>query len=104
MDCEDVRFAAITTPHYERTRQTGGPGEVCLILNDTTEINYGGQRKARGLGRVARNKGQGFFLHSALMRDPLTQQVIGLAGQEILYRRQSRPSAAKNSRRRNENR
>ena len=104
MDCEDVSFAAITAPHYQRTKQTGQPGETYLILNDTTEINYGGKRKARGLGLVGKNTGRGFFLHSALMRDPLTQQVIGLAGQEILYRHRSGRKGAKNSRRRDENR
>lgn len=57
-----------------------------LILNDTTEINYGGKRQARGLGLVGKNTGRGFFLHSALMRDPGSQQVMGLAGQELLYR------------------
>ena len=100
MDCDDVSFAAITTPHYHRTKQTGSPGETYLILNDTTEINYGGQRNARGLGRVGKNTGRGFFLHSALLRDPVTQQVIGLAGQEILYRKGSAKKGAKNSRRR----
>lgn len=100
MDCDDVSFQAITAPHYERTKQTGGPGETYLILNDTTEINYGGRRNARGLGLVGRNTGRGFFLHSALMRDPITGQVIGLAGQEILYRTANMKKGAKNSRRR----
>lgn len=100
MDCEDVNFQAITTPHYERTKQSGEPGETSLILNDTTEIDYGGKRKARGLGLVGKNTGRGFFLHSALMRDPVTQQVIGLAGQEILYRKTRVKKGAKNSRRR----
>jgi len=104
MDCDDVGFAAITTPHYERTKSTGEPGETYLILNDTTEINYGGKRKASGLGLVARNQGKGFFLHSALMRNAGTQQVIGLAGQELLYRRKSGKSRAKNSRRRDDQR
>ena len=104
MDCEEVSFEAITTPHYERTKQTGQPRETYLLLNDTTEINYGGKRKARGLGLGARNQGKGYFLHSALIRDPLTQRVIGLAGQEIMYRRKSGTSGAKNSRRRDEQR
>ena len=104
MDCDDVSFSALTTPHYERTKSTGEPGKTYLVLNDTTEINYGGKRKATGLGKVARNKGKGFFLHSALMRDPATQQVIGLAGQEILYRKGSQKKGAKNSRRRDANR
>ncbi|WP_437191315.1 IS4/Tn5 family transposase DNA-binding protein [Planctomicrobium sp. SH527] len=104
MDCEEVSLAAITAPHYERTRQTGGPGETYLILNDTTEINYGGKRNARGLGLVGKNTGRGFFLHSALLRDPVTQQVIGLAGQEILYRKGNTKKGAKNSRRRDADR
>lgn len=104
MNCEDVSFEAITAPHYQRTKQSGVPGSVQLILNDTTEINYGGGRQARGLGLVARNRGRGFFLHSALMRDPCSQQVLGLAGQEIFSRRSSARRGAKNSRRRDADR
>lgn len=100
MDSDAVSFEAITTPHYRRTRASGGPGSVRLILNDTTEIDYGRQRRARGLGPVGRNTGRGFFLHSALMRDPESGDVIGLAGQEILYRKSDRKRSAKNSRRR----
>ncbi|MCA8993801.1 MAG: transposase [Planctomycetaceae bacterium] len=94
MDCEDVSFEGITTPHFQRTRASGEPGQVRLILNDTTEINYGQKRRARGLGPVGQNTGRGFFLHSALMRDPNSEEVIGLAGQEIYYRAE-RPRSVK---------
>jgi hypothetical protein len=104
MDCEDVSFQAITAPHYQRTKQSGEPGCTLLILNDTTEINYGGKRRARGLGLVGKNTGRGFFLHSALMRDPVSRQVIGLAGQEILYRHSIKKKQANNSRRRDADR
>jgi hypothetical protein len=104
MESDDVSFSAITSPHSQRTKSTGQAGETYLILNDTTEINYGGKRQARGLGPVGRNTGKGFFLHSALMRDPVSRQVIGLAGQEILYRRESKKKGAQNSRRRDANR
>ncbi len=100
MDCDDVSFQAIVGPHYQRIKQSGGPGSVQLILNDTTEINYGGKRRAAGLGLVGKNTGRGFFLHSALMRDPITRQVIGLAGQEIQYRTKKKAKGARNSRRR----
>lgn len=100
MSCDEISFQAITTPHFERTRRSGKAGQTRLILNDTTEIDYGRKRRAQGLGPVGRNTGRGFFLHSGLMRDPLSGEVIGLAGQEILYRKSSRPRAAKNSRRR----
>lgn len=104
MDCDAVSFPAITAPHYERTRRSGEPGGVRLILNDTTEINYGAQRRASGLGSVGRNTGRGFFLHSALMRDPATGAVIGLAGQELLYRHGDGKRGAKNARRRDPDR
>ncbi|WP_237229298.1 IS4 family transposase [Rubinisphaera sp. JC750] len=100
---EEVSFSALTMPHYQRTRQSGKPGQVRLILNDTTEVNYGRTRRAAGLGAVGRNTGRGFFLHSALMRDPVSQEVVGLAGQEILYRR-GKKKGAKNTRRRAEDR
>lgn len=99
MECDDVSFQAITTPHYQRSKHSGQPGQTVLILNDTTEINYGRKRKASGLGLVGKNTGRGFFLHSALMRDPTTRQVIGLAGQELLYRH-GKKTGADNTRRR----
>jgi hypothetical protein len=100
MDCDEVSFQAITAPHVERTRLSGEEGQVRLLLNDTTEINYGSKRRARGLGLVGHNTGRGFFLHTALMRDPDTGEVIGLAGQDIFYRPTPKPRCAKNSRRR----
>ena len=104
MDCEEVSFEGITTPHFQRTRASGEPGQVRLILNDTTEINYGQKRRSRGLGPVGKNTGRGFFLHSALMRDPESEEVIGLAGQEILYRQPGKKRGANNSRRRDPHR
>jgi hypothetical protein len=100
MDCEQVSFEAITAPHYDRTRRSGEAGQVRLLLNDTTEINYGAQRRAQGLGLVGKNTGRGFFLHTALMRDPDSGAVIGVAGQEIFYRRSPAKCSAQNSRRR----
>jgi hypothetical protein len=100
MDCEDVKCEAILAPHLERTRSCGTAGEVFLVLNDTSEINYGGQRRARGLGLVGHNTGRGFFLHTALMRDPVSGKVLGVAGQDIFYRPAPKPRSAKNSRRR----
>ena len=100
MSCEDVSFEALTTPHYQRTRNCGKPGQALLLINDTTEINYGHQRRSQGLGLVGQNTGRGFFLHTALMRDPETKDVLGLAGQEIFYRKTQRKKAANNSRRR----
>lgn len=100
MDNEEVSFQAITSPHYQRIRQTGQPGETYLLLNDTTEINVGASRQVTGLRPVGRNIGKGFFLHSALMREPRSGAIIGLAGQDLYYRKASGAKGAKNTRRR----
>jgi hypothetical protein len=49
---------------------------------------------------VGRNTGRGFFLHTALMREPQSGAVIGVAGQELYYRHCAGRKGAKNSRRR----
>ena len=38
-----------------------------LVINDTTEINYGYDRKLPGVGRVGTADAQGFYLHSAMI-------------------------------------
>lgn len=104
MDCDDFGHEEITAPHIARTRSSGTEGQVRLLLNDTTEINYGGKRRAKGLGLVGHNTGRGFFLHTALMRDPDTGEVIGVAGHDIYYRHTPQKRGAKNSRRRDPDR
>ena len=100
MDCDEVSHAKILEPHCEQTRQSSLSGTVQLILCDTTEIDFG--RWVPGLGPVGDQKGhRGFFLHSGLMRDALTGQITGLAGQELFYRRpQGRKRVHKNTTRR----
>lgn len=89
-DQEEVTFDALCEPHWQLTRaQATG---VCLVINDTTELNFGEHRKTTGLGPVGRGRGAGFFLHSALMVQVQADsyEIVGLAGQEIFYR-QLRP-------------
>jgi Transposase DNA-binding/Transposase Tn5 dimerisation domain len=84
-DCEDVTFEAVATPHWEHTKST--PGECLLILEDTTEIDYGPQRKVKDLSPVGSGTGQGFHLHSGLMVSPEDERIHGLAGQLIYHRK-----------------
>lgn len=104
-DQDDVTFDEITRPHTEQTRASCRPGDVKLIINDTTEIDFGHGRRAAGLGPTGNGFGRGFFLHSALMVNAADGRVDGLAGQ-ILFHRQPKPKrrAAKNTRRRSANR
>jgi len=84
---EDVTFQAIIAPHCALTRQSCLPGTVKLIIDDTTEIDYGGLRHISGLGPVGNGSGRGFFLHTAMMLDSNDGRIEGLAGQKIFYRK-----------------
>lgn len=80
----EVTFEAVIAPHCAGTRAAAP--QVALILNDTTEINYGQERQIEGAGRVGSTDSRGFYLHSALMLDAGSGEITGLAAQE-LYRR-----------------
>jgi hypothetical protein len=84
-DEDDVSFDAVATPHWELTRNCG-PGRW-LILNDTTELDFGPTRQIEGLGPVGSGTSQGFLLHNALMLEPASGAVHGLAGQELGVRK-----------------
>jgi hypothetical protein len=100
-DQEDVTFDEIVRPHCEQTRASCRPGDVKLIINDTTEVDFGCSRRATGLGPTGKGSGRGFFLHSALMVDAADGRIEGLAGQLLFYRKpKSKRRVAKNTRRR----
>jgi hypothetical protein len=100
-DQEDVTFQEIIRPHCEQTRASCRPGDVKLIINDTTEVDFGYSRRAAGLGPTGNGFGRGFFLHSALMVDAADGRVDGLAGQILFYRKpKAKRRGAKNTRRR----
>ena len=100
MNCADISFQALIAPHCQHTRQDCQPGDVKLILNDTTEMDYTAKRKTQGLGPIGNGRGRGFFLHSGLMIDAASGQADGMAGQEIFYRQEKTGrKVAKNTRR-----
>jgi hypothetical protein len=82
---KDVTFDAIAQPHWQQTRQRDSG--TWLIISDTTEVNFGATNQASGLGPLGQGVGRGFLLHSGLMIHPETEEVIGLAGQKIRYRK-----------------
>lgn len=84
-DSEQVTFKAVAGPHWELTKQRA-QGRT-LIINDTTELDFGGRRKIAGLGPVGNGSGQGFLVHNALMVNASTLEILGVAGQAIHYRK-----------------
>lgn len=86
LDRPEATFAAIASPHWRATVEGAGAGRS-LILDDTTEIDFGPTRKAAGLGPVGSGVGRGFLIHSGLMVAPGDEGVAGLAGQILFHRR-----------------
>jgi hypothetical protein len=83
--CEDVNFEDIVRPHWEQTRRRL-PGTY-LVLDDTTEVDFGIRRKIQGMGQTGNGGGWGFLLHSALVVSAEGEEIFGLAGQKIRYRK-----------------
>lgn len=83
--CDDVNFEDVAGPHWEQTRRR--PPGTYLVLDDTTEVDFGIRRKLRGMGRTGNGGGWGFLLHSALVVCAEGEEIVGLAGQKIRYRR-----------------
>jgi hypothetical protein len=96
-DREEVTFEAIASPHWQLTRQRA-TGRV-LIIGDTTELDFGRFRNIEGVGPTGNGTGQGFLLHNALMVDAESEEILGVAGQTIHYRKRKRggkrPNASK---------
>ena len=62
-DEKDVTFTAIVTPHCRQTRAAGQPGNVKLLISDTTELDFGIHRMSPDWGRLATEvDGDSFFI------------------------------------------
>ena len=86
--CPKVTFEAVTAVHYKRTLKLA-PGKY-LVISDTTELDYGYKSKRKGLGPLTAKHRRGFFLHSALLVDPETRQVMGMGTQELWSRQEGK--------------
>jgi len=80
----EVTFESVTAAHYRKTLDLQ-PGRY-LVISDTTEIDYGYKSEREGLGRLTASQRHGFFLHSAMVVDAESHQVIGLGQQELWVR------------------
>ena len=85
MDNRKVGFESIVAAHCAKTRKQFREG-VYLSICDTTQLSFSLKRKIDSLGPVGDNIGQGFLLHSSLIVREETEEIVGLAGQELFYR------------------
>lgn len=80
----EVTFESIAEQHWRQTRDR--PAGRYLVLSDTTELDFGIHRAIDDLAPTGNGGGWGFLLHSGLMVAADSEQIIGLAAQEIHYR------------------
>lgn len=84
-DRSEVTFQAVAGEHWRQTRKR--PAGRYLVLCDTTELDFGSHRDIPGLAPTGNGGGWGFHLHSGLMVTADREELIGLAGQVIHYRK-----------------
>jgi len=83
-DQDEVTFEAVIGPHCALSRAVE-PG-TWLVINDTTEINFGYDRSLSGVGRVGSAEGRGFYLHTGMIVDATSNELVGLAAQDLYTR------------------
>ena len=84
-DRDAVTFTALAEPHWRHTLSKAQG--IQLLLGDTTETDYGHHRDVPGLGPTGDGRGLGFLLHSSLMVAAGDREVLGMAAQELFYRK-----------------
>jgi hypothetical protein len=94
----EATLEAVGRPHWERVRcECAAPGE-CLLIEDTSEVDYTPHEAVAGLGRIGDDRGRGFLLHTTLAvrvegwkndGEPVAN-VLGLFGQQ-LWTREGQP-------------
>jgi hypothetical protein len=84
-DRDEVTFDAVIAPHCAATRAAGSG--MYLVINDTTELDFGYGRDLPGTGRVGNGfDRRGFYLHTALIVRADDRRLIGVAAQELYAR------------------
>jgi hypothetical protein len=85
LSCPEVTFETVAEMHWRQTRNRT-PGRY-LVLGDTTELDFGIHRDIPDLGPTGNGGGWGFLLHSGLLVGADSEEIFGLAGQTIHYRK-----------------
>jgi hypothetical protein len=83
----EVTHLGVTATHFEATRtemkQISAP---VLVLHDTTELNFTTHGALTGTGPVGDGVGRGSLQHNSLAIVAETQQILGLAYQQVTTR------------------
>jgi hypothetical protein len=89
-DRPEITHEAVTAPHFQLTRQAADQHPLCLMIEDTTALDFHGLQAAQGLGPIGEAYTRGLWVHSclAVALDEATDQaqVLGLLGQRVWAR------------------
>lgn len=96
---ENVTFEALTAPHCAMSRAVSAG--TWLVINDTTEINFGYDRQLSGVGRVGSAQARGFYLHTAMIVSAESEEIMGVAGQDLYSRPLKKVKRVSSQRRKN---
>jgi Transposase DNA-binding len=82
-----VRPGAILAPHFRQSARRAAELSRIVVAHDTTQFEFGGQTKRKGLGRLINPSAQGFFGHFSLAMSADTERrPLGLLALETVFR------------------
>lgn len=62
----EVGHAAVVSAHVAGVRSRCAAGGACLLIEDTTQLDFTSHKAAGGLGRIGDDGGRGLWLHTTL--------------------------------------
>ena len=86
---ETATLETIQGPHWQQTRQEMGQHPLVLILHDTSEMDFTDHPALQGIGPIGDGQGRGFLQHNSLAVLPEPKQVLGLAYQQLVIRKEA---------------
>lgn len=82
-----VAAEAILGPHFRQSARRAGELPQVLVIHDTTDFEFGGRTKRKGLGHLIRPAAQGFFGHFSLaVTADGSRTPLGLLALETIFR------------------
>lgn len=82
---ESASLEAILVPHQVATVARASSSTGVLVVHDTTEVAFGGERKRKGLGELTQNR-QGFLAHFSLCIEAAEHLPLGALDLQIVTR------------------
>jgi hypothetical protein len=84
---DGVTPEAILAPHFRQSALRAAGHDRVLVLHDTTQFEFPGNAKRKGLGRLIKPSAQGFFGHFSLaLSADGTRMPLGLLALETVFR------------------